>query len=129
MVAKRRLASAWSALLTLLFSTASLPGRADHLVSAADLLQVCRDPVGEIECSTYIAGVLDGYLVGSFVGSGNISERPLICLPQNTLRAELVSSFVTFMEANPDLLTVGGGVAVFSAFRRAFPCVGDRPRG
>jgi len=111
--------SAWATLV--LVMAAAVASRADHLVSAADLFRRCKDPAGQLECGTYIAGVMDGYLVGAFLGAGG-SDRPLICLPPDTLRPHLVASFIALVEANPDLLDLGGGVAVFTALRNAFPC-------
>jgi hypothetical protein len=99
---------------------AAVASRADHLVSAADLIRRCKDPEGQLECGTYIAGVMDGYLAGTFVDAGN-SDLPLICLPPDTRQPHLINAFIALMETNPSLLNPGGGVVVFMALRRSFP--------
>jgi len=81
-------------------------------------------------CKDYPEGesnrLCQGYLSSAALllekGTSSAGPDVKICPPEGTEFGELVTVFMTHMDANPDLLKGRGGTAVAAAWLKAYPC-------
>ena len=99
------------------------PCLADSLISASALYRRCAEPDGNVECASYIAGVIDGFFVGTFIFSKDkAADYQHVCIPPDATHRTLAETVIAFMRVNPKAQDLGGGAVVFAALRDAFPC-------
>jgi Rap1a immunity proteins len=92
-----------------------------HAMPAAALDAACRSKAGLSQCETYIAGLLDGFIVQS-----NLTPGPhLICLSHTVGPTEARDIVMEYFQQHRDKLVDPANTArmgAIHAFQNAFPC-------
>ena len=105
--------------------------------TGAEMLQHCKaeekDPVkdfGRGICIGFIDGFAAGHYVGETYHAFHHRDEKIddmyghLCIPDTVNRGQLASTFVRFLEKNPEKLKLPAGLVLEDALREAFPCTG-----
>lgn len=105
--------------------------------TGAEMLQHCKaeekDPVkdfGRGICIGFIDGFAAGHYVGETYHAFHHRDEKIddmyghLCIPDTVNRGQLASTFVRFLEKNPEKLKLPAGLVLEDALRDAFPCTG-----
>ena len=68
------------------------------------------------------AAYLDSAVLLLKSGSSSAGPDVKVCVPDGTAMKDIVSAFVSHLDANPDLMQERGGMAITSALTSAYPC-------
>lgn len=103
--------------------------------TGAEMLQHCRaeekDPVkdfGRGICIGFIDGFAAGHYIGETYHAFHHRDEKIddmyghLCIPDTVNRGQLASTFVRFLEKNPEKLKLPAGLVLEDALREAFPC-------
>jgi hypothetical protein len=108
--------------------------------TAQEMLNHCKaeekDPVkdfGRGICIGFIDGFAAGHYVAETYHAFHHREEKIdemfgrLCIPDTVNRGQLASTFVQYLEKNPQKLKLPAGLALEDALREAFPCPAGTP--
>jgi len=92
-------------------------------LTGTELQNRCRDKIssiGELSCTAYLRGFLDGMVFGTFIGK---TDPNLFCTPEGGIAADQARKIVAdYMKAHPEKLHLEAGALAANAMTAAFPC-------
>src|SRR5215217_3698415 len=92
-------------------------------LTGAELQKRCREKIsspGELSCTAYLRGFLDGMVFGTFIGKTN---PDLFCTPKGGIAADQARKIVAdYLKVHPEKLHLEAGGLAANSLADAFPC-------